>query len=67
VNVQDGGVGIRFNFPGFGPFRPITWEEWFENFDRHKLTLVYEGSPNPELPSPRYRIVKTDDWKDQVG
>jgi hypothetical protein len=42
ISVQDGGPGIRFNFPGFAPFRPISWEEWFENFDRHGLTFVYE-------------------------
>jgi hypothetical protein len=29
VRVNDGGAGIRFNFPGAAPFRPITWEEWF--------------------------------------
>jgi hypothetical protein len=42
VNVNDGGVGIRFNFPGFGRFRPIQWEEWFDHFDRHSLVFVYE-------------------------
>ncbi len=42
VDVHDGGAGIRFNFPGFGRFRPITWEEWFDNLDRHHLTFVYE-------------------------
>lgn len=68
VDVNDGGTGIRFNFPGFGPFRPITWEEWFEHFDRHGLTFVYEESAdNAATPSPRYRIVKTEDWKGQIG
>ncbi len=33
---------MRFNFPGVAPFRPITWDEWFENFDRNNLTFVYE-------------------------
>jgi hypothetical protein len=42
VDVHDHGAGIRFNFPGFGRFRPITWEEWFDDFDRHQLTFVYE-------------------------
>lgn len=42
VHVHDGGAGIRLNFPGAGRFRPITWDEWFENFDRHDLTFVYE-------------------------
>ena len=42
VNVTDGGAGIRFNFPGVARFRPISWEEWFDNFDAHGLTFVYE-------------------------
>ena len=42
VTVNDGGAGIRFNFPSAARFRPISWEEWFENFDTHGLTFVYE-------------------------
>jgi hypothetical protein len=42
VHVMDGGAGIRFNFPGVARFRPITWDEWFDNFDRHGLTFVFE-------------------------
>ena len=42
INVNDGGVGIRFNFPGFGRFRPIAWTEWLEHFDRNRLTFVYQ-------------------------
>jgi hypothetical protein len=43
VMVNDGGAGIRFNFPGFSRYRPISWDEWFENFDRHQLTFVFEA------------------------
>ena len=42
IKVNDGGAGIRFNFPGFARFRPITWDEWFSHFDRWGLTFVYE-------------------------
>jgi hypothetical protein len=42
IDVNDGGVGIRFNFPGVGRFRPISWDEWFEHFDRNRLVFVYE-------------------------
>ena len=42
LHVNDGGARIRFNFPGFSRFRPISWEEWFETFDRDQLTFVYE-------------------------
>jgi hypothetical protein len=41
-SVNDTGAGIRFNFPGFAPFRPISWEEWFDHFDRHDLVFVFE-------------------------
>ena len=68
VDVHDGGTGIRFNFPGFSRFRPITWDEWFQNFDHHGLTFVYDASADDAAaPSPRYRIVKKDDWKAQIG
>jgi hypothetical protein len=67
VDVKDGGAGVRFNFPGRGLFRPIPWEEWFENFDRHGLTFVYDNDVAGSAPSSRYRIVKTEDWKEIIG
>jgi hypothetical protein len=33
---------VRFNFPSAARFRPISWEEWFANFDAYGLTFVYE-------------------------
>jgi hypothetical protein len=42
THVNDGGAGIRFNFPGFARFRPISWTEWFDNFDLYRLTFVFE-------------------------
>jgi Protein of unknown function (DUF2934) len=42
IGVNDGGAGIRFNFPGAGFFRAITWNEWFEHLDRHHLVFVYD-------------------------
>jgi hypothetical protein len=62
VNVNDGGAGIRFIFPGTSAFRPITWEEWLENFDSHECAFVYDNESKGPLSS-RYRIVKADDWK----
>jgi hypothetical protein len=62
VDVHDGRAAIRFNFPGFGRFRPITWDEWFREFDRYGLTFVYEDSfDDAGAPSPRYRVVKIED------
>jgi hypothetical protein len=67
VDVKDGGAGIRFNFPGQGMFRPIEWEEWFQNFDRHECAFVFDQNTPGVAPSNRYRIVKVADWKDVIG
>ena len=42
IDVNDGGAGLRFNFPGTGRFRPITWDEWFAHFDAHHLVFEYD-------------------------
>lgn len=63
VDVKDGGAGIRFNFPGMGAFRPISWDEWFTNFDRHGCAFVFDNDAL-STPSNRYRIVKAKDWTD---
>jgi hypothetical protein len=68
VDVHDGGSPIRFNVPGCGHFRRITWDEWFQDFERYGLTFVYEeSSDDAHRPSPRYRIVKTEDGNAPVG
>lgn len=61
VQVNDGGAGIRFNFPAAGRFRPITWDEWFGNFETHELVFVYERNPAGGGTSYRYRLVKMDE------
>lgn len=63
VNVNDGGAGVRFNFPGAATFRPISWDEWLANFDRHLCVFVYETDPPGGPLSYRYRIVKAEDWQ----
>jgi hypothetical protein len=79
ADIHDGGAGIRFNFPGFARLRPITWEEWFENFDRHQLTFVFEDKAEADESvyehqseadaalSLRYRLVKTAEWSGEIG
>jgi hypothetical protein len=47
--VNDGGPGIRFNFPGFARFRPISWSEWLDNFDRHQLAFVFEEEDHAQI------------------
>jgi hypothetical protein len=57
VDVQDGGAGIRFNFPAAARFRPITWDEWFRNFRQHELMFVYENDQPGRPPNATYRLV----------
>jgi hypothetical protein len=59
LKVVDGGTGLRFNFPGMSPFRTITWTEWFEHFNSHDLTFVYDNPQQGQPPRARYRIVAT--------
>lgn len=67
VTVRDGDAGIRFNFPGVGRYRPITWEEWFDHFARHELIFVYERDESSGAPSARYRLVKLESLKRKVA
>src|SRR6185503_18933544 len=56
IDVRDGGAGIRFNFPGFARlFRPISWEEWFDNFDRHNLLFVFEEEDTQQVAERAYK------------
>ena len=57
VDVHDGDAGIRFNFPAAARFRPITWDEWFDNFTAYDLMFVYEREAPGTTPSGRYRLV----------
>jgi hypothetical protein len=61
--IRDGGAGVRFNFPGVAPFRPISWDEWLANFDDHECAFVFDNDSSSPLNS-RYRIVKAEEWKD---
>jgi hypothetical protein len=47
--VNDTGAGIRFNFPGFAPFRPIAWDEWFDNFEQNDLEFVFEEEDTQQV------------------
>ena len=69
--VNDGGAGVRFNFPGFAPFRPIAWEEWLSHFDRHQLAFVYEEQDPDQIARRAYDLFAArggqhgghlDDW-----
>ena len=66
-DVQDGGAGIRFNFPAAAPFRPITWDEWFQNFGQYDLMFVYERDVPGHPPSARYRLVPRQKLRERSG
>lgn len=63
VDVHDGDAGIRFNFPGAAPYRPIEWPEWFDHFRHHELVFVYERDEPEQTPSARYRLLKMESLK----
>jgi hypothetical protein len=67
ISVNDQGAGVRFNFPGMSKFRPISWDEWFENFDAHGCIFVCDNEARDGAPSNRYQIVKLEDWKGSIG
>ena len=61
MKVQDRGTGLRFNFPGMSRFREIPWSEWFDHFNSHDLTFIFDITQPNEPPSARYRIVPTSE------
>jgi hypothetical protein len=67
VDVRDGSVGIRFNFPGSGRYRPISWEEWLEHFSRYDLVFVYERTTQGKTPSGRYRLLQLESLRKKVA
>ena len=66
VDVNDGGAGARFNFPGASRFRPISWQEWFDNFERHGLMFVFEEVEGSPL-SNRFQLVKASEIADRLS
>jgi hypothetical protein len=63
LSVNDGDAGIRFNFPGHGRYRPISWEEWFDHFDRYDLAFVFEEDEQGQPTSYRWRLMSTTDLR----
>lgn len=61
MKVDDGGSGLRFNFPGAGRFREISWDEWFEHFGRHDLVFVCDDPEGALVPGANYRLVRAKD------
>lgn len=54
--MDDPGV-LRIEYPGFRSsekLEPLSWDEWFEAFDKHQLAFLYD-------PDPRSRFSKLVD------
>ena len=66
IHVNDGGAGIRFNFPAAAPYRPISWEEWFDNFERFDLTFVFEIDEDGQPYLNRWRLRPTSELSGNV-
>ena len=68
---QGDDVGIlRIDFPGFsgeGTLEPISWEEFFEKFDREGLAFVYQETTASEQKSNFNKIVKRETVTGRAG
>ncbi len=56
-------VGVlRLDFPGYGGQRlkEITWEEWFEAFDKNKLKFIYQEHKSDSSDSNFFKLVSSD-------
>jgi hypothetical protein len=73
VDVHDGGARIRFNFPAAAAFRPISWEEWLECFERDHLVFVFEPDESAgragafgRRASSYYRLLPAAEWSGDI-
>jgi hypothetical protein len=68
ARVKDTGEGddpgiLRIDFPGDGDdegLEPISWDEWFEWFDRNGLAFVYQDEKADGEPSTFNKLVSRE-------
>jgi hypothetical protein len=68
ARVRDTGDGddpgiLRIELPGDGPddnLEPISWDEWFEWFDRNGLAFVYQDEKADGEPSTFNKLVSRE-------
>lgn len=60
-STNDPGM-IRLDFPGYSgeSLAPITWDQWFEAFDKNKLALVYQDETADGARSNFNKLVSRD-------
>jgi hypothetical protein len=63
--TEDGGAGVlRIDFPGGAgdeDLEPISWDEWFEVFDRNNLAALYQEQKASGEDSTFFKLVRRDD------
>ncbi|WP_090940578.1 hypothetical protein [Nonomuraea jiangxiensis] len=50
---------LRLDFPGYGgggKLRQVSWEEWFDTFDKRGLNFIYQESKSDGTPSNFFRL-----------
>ena len=62
--TRDGDTGVlRIDFPGGAgedQLEHISWEEWFEKFDRENLAFLYQAQKADGEDSTFFKLVRRD-------
>lgn len=59
---REGRLGVlRLDFPGYagGNLAEVSWDEWFDTFDRQNLEFVYQEHTRDGTESNFFRLVRT--------
>lgn len=50
---------LRLDFPGYGgqDLSEVSWEEWFDTFDRRNLEFIYQEHTRDGSPSNFFKVV----------
>jgi hypothetical protein len=65
--TEDDGSGtgvLRIDFPGGAgeeELEPISWQEWFETFDRNNLAALYQEQKASGEDSTFFKLVRRDE------
>ena len=56
---RDAGV-LRLDFPGYSgadSLKEVSWDEWFDKFDRNNLALLYQDKTKDGRQSRFFKLV----------
>jgi hypothetical protein len=53
---------LRLDFPGYGGdrLREVSWDEWFDTFDKRRLNFIYQEERSDGSPSNFFRLESPD-------